>query len=507
MFERPPAAGDAEFPGVLVLLPSEVIRRIRQADGLPRRPARVPIGATDCAVGTSLASVGGPLGRIDWEQREMAPGMRAEWAETSRNDRDSYVGRHGPRLAEKALSRGTRSVYGRAVASFDDWRGARPATDASLADYLGVLFDRGMAPATASVVVAAVVEAAGDGSPPRGELTDRALAGFRRDGAGRGSGQVDGLSWEQVDHMAALAERSANRAAGLRDALLLRVASDCLLRVAEAAALDVADIAFEEDWLRVVVRRSKTDQEGKGAVLYAGAPTARLARMWLATAGIEEGPLFRAVNKAGRVSATRLSARSTRDIVRRRAITAGIDGRISGHSLRVGAAQSLRDAGATMPELLTAGRWKRVETMAQYTSAQEAAVGPVARLRYGVEPPDGYKPRRSWRAGLRRSSATLRRSPEASGESKRMGRAARRARKAAKRVEKNACAGRRERVRFRKSGFVEPSATLCFTYPFFVSRTHSTARLAPQGASACARRRVLSGVPPAWFAPGRTLRE
>ena len=363
-------------------------------------------------------------------------GCRPSGPDTGRNDRDRSAGRQGPRLAEKALSRGTRSVYARAVASFDDWRGARPATDASLADYLGVLFERGMAPATASVVVAAVAEAAGDVSPLRGELTDRALAGFRRDGAGRGLGQVDGLSWEQVDRMAALAERSANRPAGLRDALLLRVASDCLLRVAEAAALDVADIAFEEDWLRVVVRRSKTDQEGKGTVLYAGAPTARLARMWLATAGIAEGPLFRAVNKAGRVSAARLSARSMRDIVRRRAETAGIEGRISGHSLRVGAAQSLRDAGATMPELLTAGRWKRIETMAHYTSAQEAAAGPVARLRYGVEPPDGCKRRRSRRGGLRRLSGTSRRSTEASGESKRMRRAARRARKAAKRVEK-----------------------------------------------------------------------
>ena len=88
-------------------------------------------------------------------------GCRPSGPDTGRNDSDRSAGRHGPRLAEKALSRGTRSVYARAVASFDDWRGARPATDASLADYLGVLFERGMAPATASVVVAAVAETAG----------------------------------------------------------------------------------------------------------------------------------------------------------------------------------------------------------------------------------------------------------------------------------------------------------------------------------------------------------
>ena len=41
-----------------------------------------------------------------------------------------------------------------------------------------------------------------------------------------------------------------------------------------------------------------------------------------------------------------------------------------------------------------AGRWKRVETMARYTRTQDAAVGPVARLRYGVVPPKRRTPHR-----------------------------------------------------------------------------------------------------------------
>ena len=77
-----------------------------------------------------------------------------------------------------------------------------------------------------------------------------------------------------------------------------------------------------------------------------------------------------------------------RDIVRRRAADAEIEGRVSGHSLRVGSAQSLREAGATMTDLMTAGRWNRVETMARYVRSQDAAFGPVARLRYGVLAPD-----------------------------------------------------------------------------------------------------------------------
>ena len=80
MFERPPAARDSEIPGVLVLLPWEGIPRNRRADGLPGQPGVCPGWRGTCAVGASLVLVGGPLGRTDGEQWEMAPGMQAEWA-------------------------------------------------------------------------------------------------------------------------------------------------------------------------------------------------------------------------------------------------------------------------------------------------------------------------------------------------------------------------------------------------------------------------------------------
>ena len=304
-----------------------------------------------------------------------------------------HAGTAQSRLAESALAQGTRDTYVRAVRQFDDWRGGRTPTDPLLADYMGVLFERGLAPATAETAVAAIADRARrDGVPsPVGKLARLTLSGFRREGAERGSGQVAGISWEQADRMAETAENT-NRTGGLRDAFLTRLMSDCLLRVSEASALDVADISFVDDSLQVVVRRSKTDQEGDGAVLYAGPPTARLAHLWLATTGIDEGALFRRVNKAGAVDDGRLSARRMRDIVKRLAEDVGIEGRVSGHSFRVGAAQSLRAAGTDTPELMAAGRWNRIETMVRYIRTQNASTGPVARLRYGVEGPDGRRP-------------------------------------------------------------------------------------------------------------------
>ena len=58
-----------------------------------------------------------------------------------------------------------------------------------------------------------------------------------------------------------MAEKAGDLA-GVRDAAIVAVASDALLRVSEVAALDVSDVNLAEQ--TVLIRRSKTDQEGTG---------------------------------------------------------------------------------------------------------------------------------------------------------------------------------------------------------------------------------------------------
>ena len=288
-------------------------------------------------------------------------------------------------LAAASLSPGTRSVYASVLAGLDRHLAGSPLNDGSLAEYLAVLFEAGKSPAAAGLVVAAAKLRArllGLASPA-GPATERVLAGFRREARNRGRGQATGIRWEQADAAAALAA-SGGDLAGLRDAAILAVASDALLRVSETSALEVADLAIEADGSgRLTIRRSKTDQEGSGAVQYVGPSTVRRVRAWLNEADILAGPLFRRIRRGGVVVPVPLSPQSIRAIVRERARAAGIEGRVSGHSLRVGAAQSLAAAGASVVEMQIAGRWSSPTMPGLYARGQLAGRGAVARLRYG----------------------------------------------------------------------------------------------------------------------------
>ena len=73
-----------------------------------------------------------------------------------------------------------------------------------------------------------------------------------------------------------------------------------------------------------------------------------------------------------------------RRIITARAAAAGITGRISGHSLRIGAAQSLAAAGASVVEMQQAGRWQSPSMPGRYARGPLARRGAVARLRYGA---------------------------------------------------------------------------------------------------------------------------
>lgn len=105
--------------------------------------------------------------------------------------------------------------------------------------------------------------------------------------------------------LAALLMRTPDTLTGKRDRALLALGFAGAFRRSELVALDVEDLREDPEGLRVMVRRGKTDQEGRG--FEKAIPHGRfirpvaLVREWLDAAGITSGPVFRPVSRSGRV--------------------------------------------------------------------------------------------------------------------------------------------------------------------------------------------------------------
>ena len=273
----------------------------------------------------------------------------------------------------------TLKAYEHATRKLEAWLEGRALTDAVLTEYIRFLYAQGKSPATINLVVSAVkwmAEYRGVGNVV-GDITARALSDIRDEGKGRGRGQVDGLTRVGMERVCSFAEASKTLA-GLRDSAMIRLMSDCLLRISEVVAVNVEDIGK-----MLTVRSSKTDQEGEGAALYVGAPTHRVIRKYRKAGGIEEGALFRRVRWQKHITPDRLSVNGARNAIKRWAAEAGVEGFISGHSLRAGSAVSLAQAGASVVDMQTAGRWADPKMPAHYAKAELAERGAVARFFYG----------------------------------------------------------------------------------------------------------------------------
>ena len=193
-------------------------------------------------------------------------------------------------LIQSSIADSTLKRYQRLSRELEAWLGGQILTDGLLADYLTELHTAGKSPSTiAQVVAAAKWLAKNHGIEIVGEVTSKTLAGIRREGKERGKGQVDGVEREDMLRVVTLAEADKT-IAGLRDAVLIRLMSDCLLRISEAVAVNVGDL--HKNTLRI--KSSKTDQEGRGEMLYVGGPTQKLIDRYCTRAEIDKRGVIQA---------------------------------------------------------------------------------------------------------------------------------------------------------------------------------------------------------------------
>ncbi len=299
------------------------------------------------------------------------------------SDAQNRIGLSGHEVSRNTL-RSYRSQW-RSFVTWADERGspAVPAEPEHVAVYLAERFEQhGHKPATLRVAAAAIAyvhSSCGLPNPCNHQDVKRTLRGATRV-AGKAQKQAKGLTADALDAIEAVACRrrlgkngrreSAQNAArrGSVDIALVRLMRDALLRVSECAALTWSDIETAPDGSgRLLIRRSKTDPDGEGAVLFVSPQT------MAALASIRNGAP--AELRVFGLSPNQISLR-----IKKAAATAGLGDGFSGHSPRVGMAQDLARIGVELPSLMTAGRWRSPTMPARYTRNETADRGAVAQF-------------------------------------------------------------------------------------------------------------------------------
>lgn len=180
---------------------------------------------------------------------------------------------------------------------------------------------------------------------------------------------------------------------GVRDRALLLTGYTGGLRRSELAALSLEDLDWKNEGAVLTLRRSKTDQEGQGRQVaiprgaHAATCPVTALRLWieaagLETAGLETGPLFREVDRHGRVGEARLHPDSVGAILKRAVARAGFDpAGFGGHSLRAGFATQAARNGATAFDIMRQTGHRSIATVSRYVrDAQIFRDAPAAKL-------------------------------------------------------------------------------------------------------------------------------
>ncbi len=257
-------------------------------------------------------------------------------------------------------SENTRIAYRKAWQGFESYCHANrftalPAKPETIMAYLTWLADAGYKPSTIQVRLSAIAfvharKHAGDANyvnPAQSEMVSVVMSGIRRELRGSAT-RKDPITRAELQKMITELPHDLH---GLRDRAILLLGFAGALRRSEIVSLDLKHVRFTPKGMTVTLPYSKTDQAGEGMSKTMTRSKSRLCPVraleaWIDEAGIERGPIFRAIDKWGHVRNTRLSDRSVALIVKQAAEMAGLGAfDFSGHSLRAGFVTQAADDG------------------------------------------------------------------------------------------------------------------------------------------------------------------
>jgi integrase len=290
-------------------------------------------------------------------------------------------------MAEGAYSPNTlraQKADGTIFQAFCESRGEPylPAEPKTIRSFIEDRVKAGKKPATIKRYVATIARvhvAAGLLNPCSSESVRLGLKKMGRETSAR-QDQAHPLGWKEIKEFI---ESAGGGLRADRERAMLCVAYETLARRGELVALEVGDIDFHPDGTgQLLIRRGKTDADGKGRAAYLSRETLRWLKAWLENAKIVEGPLFRRLVGRGEIGGA-LNPGSIAPIFKRVAQWIGMPQRyvdlVSGHSTRVGATQDLAALDIDLSAITQAGGWKSTRMPLQYAENINAARSGMAK--------------------------------------------------------------------------------------------------------------------------------
>lgn len=278
------------------------------------------------------------------------------------------------RYTQAALADNTHRSYKADLAHFRSHGGAIPTTEVQLAEYLASFADS-LAVATLQHRVIAIHRAhieAGLQSPAMGPLVKRTMQGIRRT-KGTAQRRVTALVKDDIIELVLIAEKQKPMKAA-RDTALILVGFAGAFRRSELVSIRREDITTFDHGVEVHIRRTKTQQE-KGHTVFI--PCAKSSRCpvkalekWLVLSGIENGSVFRAINRHDQITGRGgLTAQSVALVLKEatsRAKSVEAAKSVAGHSLRAGYCTEAASLGVATHVIMDQTGHRSSATLAKY---------------------------------------------------------------------------------------------------------------------------------------------
>ena len=278
-------------------------------------------------------------------------------------------------VLDSVASMHSRRAYAKALDDFLAWYAAEPRgpfSKAILQQYRGVLDRQGRAASTINVRMAAIRKLASEAAD-NGLLDPVLAAGIAKVRGMRQLGVRAGNWLTREEARLLLSAPAAATLKGKRDRAMLAVLMGCGLRRAELAALTMNHLQQREGrWVLI-------DLSGKGNRLRS-VPVPNWAKAliddWVGAAGIGDGKIFRAIDKAGRLWGSGITEKVVWWMVLEYAKPLGFEN-LAPHDLRRTCAKLCRANGGDLEQIQLLLGHASIQTTERYLGTKQNLVNAV----------------------------------------------------------------------------------------------------------------------------------